>query len=104
MGISRLWFENGQVAQEIPYQDGVSHGKMAQYYSNGQQSQVGMIVRGKAQGPRKHYLPDGRLYGVSTLVDGQVTANSVQLQISEQDYLQVEARTQWSPRLRSYWD
>lgn len=102
-GVSRRWFENGKVAQEMHFKDGVSHGTMTQYFPNGRPSVVGTIVQGKGQGPRKHYLPDGRLFGVTTLVDGEVVNNSVLLELSKAQYEEIEARASWSPQLKSYW-
>jgi hypothetical protein len=103
-GVSRRWFENGEVAQEMHFKDSVAHGAMTMYYTNGRPSQIGTIVAGKAQGPRKHYLSDGRLYGVSTMKDGESVRDSVVLQISEQEAEEVGERARWSPRLRSYWE
>ncbi len=69
-GKTTTWYENGTVASTDTMEQGLPHGIQTLYYRNGKKSTETPHDHAVAHGTCRHYLPDGRLFGLSTYADG----------------------------------
>ena len=59
-GLSRGWFENGQLEVEEHFVHGISDGRRTRWHANGQRRSTGLIVQGKFSGLYEEWHPNGR--------------------------------------------
>lgn len=50
-GLYKVWYENGQIAEEIYFIDHLENGKATFYHSNGQLAMTGEYIEGRMSGP-----------------------------------------------------
>lgn len=74
-GISRGWFENGQLEVEETFVKGVSDGKRIRWYENGAKKSEAVIVAGVIEGRFVRWYDNGELEAVVEMTGGK--ANGV---------------------------
>ncbi len=70
-GISRGWFESGQLEVEEHFVKGLSHGLRTRWYENGQKRSETSIVGGQLNGPHVEWHDNGRLAARAVLLNGK---------------------------------
>lgn len=70
-GLSRGWFENGQLECQETFAGGVSHGVRTRWHPNGQQKSEEQIVGGKLEGAYREWHDNGQNAVMMILRDGQ---------------------------------
>ena len=71
-GISRSWYENGQIKKEISWKDGRETGPFIEWYENGQKKrELQNQVRGKQNGTHLCWYENGTLSQKGFFVDGE---------------------------------
>ena len=88
-GETTTWYENGTVASIDHMLEGVPHGIQTLYYRNGKKSVETPHDKGVTHGTCRHYLPDGRLFGVSTFADSVEVGKRVIIEPTAEEYQQV---------------
>jgi len=68
-GVRYLFYENGQIEDELPYRDDILHGTKKHYYDTGGLQLECEVVQGKIQGIFKAYYPNGQVKEEVTFVD-----------------------------------
>ncbi len=97
------WFENGNRAFVQTWDHGNQTGPATVYALNGNLGNEANYVNGVAQGERKHYLPDGRLFGISQFQDGQEVSQQVLIEPNLQEFQAIQARADYSLVLKDHW-
>lgn len=69
-GVSRGWYENGQLEVEEHFERGVSHGPRKRWFSNGAVKSEAQVVDGKIEGIFTRWHENGRKAAVARMVDG----------------------------------
>lgn len=69
-GVSKGYYENGNLKYEQNYKNGILDGKMKLYYENGKIEVDGNYKNGKAEGVWKSYYEDGKLKGEGKFGNG----------------------------------
>jgi antitoxin component YwqK of YwqJK toxin-antitoxin module len=64
------YHENGQLASEVNYENGLEHGPSVEYYENGQVSSRGQYTQGKESGTWSFWAPDGQRERDAVYVNG----------------------------------
>jgi len=60
-GPSKVYYENGHVAEYLEYKDGKKEGPWKQYFDDGTLKLDAAYSNDKKNGPYKYYFPDGKL-------------------------------------------
>lgn len=59
-GVEKIWHENGKLASEYHYQDGIKHGIQKGWYEDGQLWYEDQYKNGLLHGIQKGWLKDGK--------------------------------------------
>lgn len=70
-GVSRKWFEDGNLSFEAWYEDGRQHGETKSWWSNGNLRSVSRMVNGTGQGLQQQWYTSGAKFKEIRLVDGR---------------------------------
>ena len=70
-GLSRGWFEDGQLETEEHFVEGVSHGIRTRWYPNGKKKSETGIVDGQVSGLYVEWHDNGKKSAEATMVEGQ---------------------------------
>ena len=70
-GLSRGWFEDGQMETEESFVEGVSHGIRTRWYPNGAKKSETSIVDGEVSGLHTEWHDNGQKLAEATMVEGQ---------------------------------
>ncbi len=70
-GLSRGWFDNGQMEVEETFVEGVSHGPRTRWHRNGARKSLAQIEHGKIVGEYTEWHENGKMAVRMTLRDGQ---------------------------------
>jgi antitoxin component YwqK of YwqJK toxin-antitoxin module len=70
-GLSRGWFENGQLETEENFVAGVSHGIRTRWFPNGTQKSEATIVDGQVNGRYVEWYDNGKKAAEAVMVDGK---------------------------------
>lgn len=99
------WYPDGTPAGRIEFRNGQPNGTQVSYFRNGRKCVEGTRVDGLAQGRRNHYLPDGRLFGVSLWKDDQqVNQNIIDENVTEHDFAEITKVTEFMQlRQADFW-
>ncbi|MFZ2969307.1 MAG: hypothetical protein WA080_09675 [Sulfuricurvum sp.] len=60
-GLRKLWYENGQIEYEIPFENNQVNGILRQWYSNGKKKSISNHVNGKLAGMSYVWYENGQL-------------------------------------------
>lgn len=102
-GKTTTWYEDGTVASTDHMEQGLPHGVQTLYFRSGKKSSETPHVRAVAHGTCRHYLPDGRLFGLSTFADGVETSKQVIIEPTRQEYEQILEAGKFSAFLKDHW-
>ncbi len=69
-GVSRGWYENGQLEVEENFVRGVSHGRRTRWHANGATKSEARIVDGAIEGVFTRWHDNGQKAAVAIMVDG----------------------------------
>lgn len=69
-GLSRGWYENGQIETEEHFLNGASHGLRTRWYENGARKSEAQIVAGKIEGTFTRWHENGQKAAMASMVDG----------------------------------
>ena len=69
-GLFHAYYENGQLASEGEYEDGLEDGLWRDYHENGQLAAEGQYKRGKENGKWRFWSPTGELERETVYCDG----------------------------------
>ena len=70
-GLSRGWFEDGQLETEEHFVEGVSHGLRTRWHPNGAKKSETTIVDGQVSGSHIEWHDNGQLAAEATMFEGQ---------------------------------
>lgn len=70
-GLTRGWYESGQIEVEETFVSGVSHGTRKRWHANGQLKSIATIVHGQITGSYREWHDNGQRAAELTIVDGQ---------------------------------
>jgi len=70
-GVTRGWYESGQVEVEEHFTEGVSHGLRTRWHANGQKRSEVEVVDGKLSGQYAEWYDNGTKAAQAYLVDGK---------------------------------
>jgi hypothetical protein len=102
-GTTTSWYENGNVRMTDEMHLGLPHGVQTSFFSNGNKSSETPHVNAVTHGTCKHYLPDGRLFGLSTFEDGVETGKQIIIEPTASEYLTIVEDSKFSPFLPDHW-
>jgi tetratricopeptide (TPR) repeat protein len=71
-----MYYQNGKVAAERDYRDGIENGFEMEYYEDGSLKQKGEFVNGKENGIWDMYFPNGQIKQRSHFIDGVMDGES----------------------------
>jgi antitoxin component YwqK of YwqJK toxin-antitoxin module len=69
-GVERTWFDNGRLAVESPWVDGVQEGSVVFYFEDGSLQASIPFYRGRIEGVQKAWHANGRLQAEETFRNG----------------------------------
>jgi hypothetical protein len=102
-GKTTTWYEDGTVASTDFMEQGLPHGIQTLYYRNGKKSTETPHIRAATHGTCRHYLPDGRLFGLSTFEDGVEINKQVIIEPSAREYREIVEAGKFSAFLKDHW-
>jgi hypothetical protein len=102
-GKSTTWYEDGTIASTDHMDQGLPHGIQTLYFGSGRKSTETPHVHAVAHGTCRHYLPDGRLFGLSTFQDGVEISKQVIIEPTAQEYQEILEAGQFSAFLKDHW-
>ncbi len=70
-GLSRGWYESGQMEVRESFQKGVSNGLRTRWYPNGNKKSEASIVKGKIVGRFVQWHENGRMAATVNMIDGK---------------------------------
>lgn len=70
-GLSRGWYENGQLEVEETFERGVAHGQRFRWHANGQKKSEAMIVNGEITGRFTQFHQNGKRAAEVNMVAGK---------------------------------
>lgn len=71
-GLSRGWYDNGQIEVEESFVNGVSHGVRKRWYLNGSQKSEALIVNGEIDGSYRLWHENGILAAEMEMNNGRI--------------------------------
>lgn len=95
------FYESGEVHTMMDIKDGVAHGAYGVYYRNGGMAVFNENRNGMPHGERRHFLPDGTLYGQTFFDNGQEIRNVVLRELNRSEY---EATMASNPKPHAVWN
>jgi hypothetical protein len=102
-GATTTWYENGTVASTDHMRRGQPHGVQTLYYPSGKKSVETPHVMTVTHGTCRHYLPDGRLFGLSTFADGVEVGKRVIIEPTAREYREIVEAGKFSAFLKDHW-
>jgi antitoxin component YwqK of YwqJK toxin-antitoxin module len=70
-GLERKYYPNGQVSEEIAWNNDKKHGVWNQYFEDGTIKLKGFYTNNKVNGPYTFYWPNGKLYITGTFLENK---------------------------------
>ena len=77
-GIGRIYYENAQLMEELPFHKGVLHGASRSWYENGQIKQESIFVNNQLNGLRRCWYPSSQLQSEYSYKDNQPDGDFLQ--------------------------
>jgi antitoxin component YwqK of YwqJK toxin-antitoxin module len=102
-GETKTWYEDGTVASVDHMRRGLPNGNQTLYFRNGNKSVETPHVDAVAHGTCRHYLPDDRLFGLSTFQDGVETGKQVIIEPTAKEYGEILEAGKFSAVLKDHW-
>ena len=75
-GLSRGWYETGQLEVEEAFSEGISHGLRTRWHTSGQKRSETQIARGKLEGRHTEWHDNGQKAVEMSLTDGQADGSA----------------------------
>ncbi len=102
-GKTTTWYEDGTVASTDDMDRGLPNGMQTLYYRNGNKFVETPHIHAVTHGTCRHYLPDGRLFGLSTFKDGVEINKQVFIEPSAREYREILDTSKFSGFLKDHW-
>lgn len=102
-GRTTTWYDDGSVASTDHMRRGLPNGLQTLYFRNGKKSVETPHVNAVAHGTCRHYLPDGRLFGLSTFEDGVEIRKQVIIEPTAAEYFEIVEAGKFSAFLKDHW-
>jgi len=102
-GKTTTWYEDGTVASTDQMDQGLPHGVQTLYYRSGKKLTETPHVHAVTNGTCRHFLPDGRLYGLSTFRDGVEVSQQIIIEPSAREYHEIVDAGKFSAFLKDHW-
>ncbi len=102
-GKTTTWYADGAIASTDHMDQGLPHGIQTLYFRSGKKSTETPHVHAVVHRTCRHYLPDGRLFGLSTFEDGVEISKQVIIEPTAREYQDILKAGRFSAFLKDHW-